>query len=157
MKVKTLFILGWCCTLWVSCFNDPVSNGNKCGACPLYLEVAPYIAIRIVDKSTGADLFLSPNSPYKLSDLTISSSINGTSVLPVVDSTQKGNRLIRVLSPESQTFTFKLATLTPDSITVTTARDSPVCCPRLRIKRITLDNALVCSPCAFSQLITIKK
>ena len=157
MKAKALFILGSCCALWVSCFNDPVSNGNKCGACPAYAEVAPYIAIRIIDKSTGADLFLSPNSPYKLSNLAIKSSINGTSVLPVVDSTQKDNRFIRVLSPESQTFTFKLAALAADSITVTTERDSPVCCPRLQIKRITLDNALVCSPCAFSQLITIKK
>jgi len=142
--------------LWASCSNDPI-NTNKCGPCPLYAEVAPYLAIRIVDKSTGADLFLSPNSPYKLSDLTINSSINGTQILPVVDSTQKDNRFIRVLSPESQTFTFKLAALAPDSITITTIRDSPACCPRLRIKSITLDNALVCSPCSFSQLITIKK
>lgn len=156
MKAKGLIILVLVSLTWVSCFTTPPPT-SKCGPCPMYAEVAPFIEVRIVDKVSGADLFLLPTSPYKASDLTVSSSVNGPNILFVADSTQTGDHFIRVLSTESQTFTFKLATLTPDSINVVTARDSPVCCPRMRIKRITLDNTLVCSPCSLAQLITIKK
>jgi len=159
MKVSGLLILALAGILLVSCRNSH-SGGitDKCGPCPLYAyaEILPTIGVKIVDKTTGADLFLSPTSPYKLSDLKVTSSLKD-SVWFRVDSLGTGNRFVRIPSPETQTFTIKLASLTPDSIKVVLARDSPVCCPRTRIKSITLDNVQLCGSCNMGQVITIKK
>lgn len=156
MKAGLLLLL-FVCIVVVSCHNSH-SGGvtDKCGPCPLYAEILPTIGVKIVDKVSGADLFLSPTSPYKLSDLKVTNAVND-SVRVGLDSLGPGNRFIRIPSPQSQTFKLKLASLPTDSIKVVIARDSPVCCPRIRIKSITLDNVQQCSPCSLAQLITIKK
>lgn len=141
------------CVVWISCKNTPT---EKCGPCPLIAQLAPFINVKIVDKVTGADLFLSPASPYKFSDLKVTSSLIGD-VFINVDSTQQNNRFIRILSATSQTFKLKLSTLPVDSIIITTRNDSPRCCPILTIRRIVLNTTPVCDPCSFKQLITIKK
>jgi len=157
MKVSGLLILAFAVTLFASCHNSH-SGGitDKCGPCPLYAEILPTIGVKIVDKTTGADLFLSATSPYKLSDLKVTSSLPD-SVHFWVDSLGAGDRFVRIPSPETQTFTLKLGTLSPDSIKVVLARDSPSCCPRTRIKSITLDNVQQCAPCGLAQMVTIKK
>ncbi|MGZ3764808.1 MAG: hypothetical protein ACXVA2_09095 [Mucilaginibacter sp.] len=154
MRTARLFILLIICAVWISCKNTPTA---KCGPCPEIMEVAPFINVRIVDKTSGADLFLSPASPYKLSDLSVISSIDGSAVNVFVDSLQKDNRFIRFISTTSQTFKLKLSTLPEDDIIVTTKNDSPKCCSILTIKKIVLNTTTVCSPCNFNQLITIKK
>jgi hypothetical protein len=114
------------------------------------------IKVRIVDKVSGADLLLSPASPYKPSDLKVSNAAND-SVWFFVDSVEAGPRSIVIPIPQTNTITLKLASLTPDTIKVVFASDSPRCCPQTRIKSITLDNIAQCSPCSFGQLITVKK
>ena len=158
MKVSGSFLLAIACIVFASCRNSH-SGGvtDKCGPCPLYVvEILPTIGLKIVDKTTGADLFLSPTSPYKLSDLKVTSSVPD-SVRFRLDSLGPGDRFVVIPSPQTQTFTIKLAALSADSIKVVLARDSPVCCPRTRIKSITVDNLQVCGPCSLAQLITIKK
>jgi hypothetical protein len=119
-------------------------------------EILPTIQVRIVDKVTGADLLLSPNSPYKLSDLKVTTS--GTDSVSVgVDSLGPGDRYVRIACPQSQTFTLKLASLSPDSIKAVLARDLTVCCPRTEMKSVTLDNVQQCGPCSLAQIVTIKK
>lgn len=160
MKVSALLLLAFAGILLVSCRNSH-SGGitDKCGACPLYAsaEVLPTFGLKIVDKTTGADLFLSPASPYKLSDLKLTSSLTDSVRYLGVDSTQTSGRFVLIPSPQTQTFTIKLAALSPDSIKVVIARDSPVCCPYTRIKSITLDNVQLCGSCKLGQVITIKK
>jgi hypothetical protein len=114
------------------------------------------IKVRIVDKVSGADLLLSPTSPYKPGDLKVTNAAND-SVWFFVDSVDAGPRSIVMPIPQTNTITLKLASLTPDTIKVVFARDSPRCCPQTRIKSITLDNVPQCNPCSFAQLITIKK
>jgi len=156
MKTKGVFILLLACMGWISCKNGaPVMN--QCGPCPEIAELIPVIEVKIVDKSTGNDLFLSPGSPYKFSDLKVTSSITGTNVNVQADTSQANNRFIRILSSGSQSFILQLASLKPDTIDLIAKRDSPKCCPRFAIKQITLNNGLVCSPCTISQLVTIKK
>ena len=158
MKAGLLLLL-FVCMVVVSCQN----RTGKCSPCPVYPLAASqfaslYIRVRIVDKVSGADLFLSPTSPYKPSDLAVSSSVNGPNVTFYVDSTtEKDTPFIRLISPESQTFTLKLASLSPNILQVVLANDSPKCCPVTRIKSITLDNVRQCGPCSFAQLVTIKK
>jgi hypothetical protein len=154
MKIKGAIILMLGCATWFSCSTTPAS---KCGPCPLIAELAPFIDVKIVDKVTGADLFLSPSSHYKFSDLKLTSTIDGGNVYVSVDSTQTNNRFIRIIASDSQTFKLTLGNLAEDDIAVVAKRDSPMCCPMLKIKKITLNNTLICSPCNFNQLVTIKK
>lgn len=154
MKIRNFTLIAAICVLLASC-TDTAST--KCGPCPLMAQLAPFINVRIVDKTTGADLFLSPASPYKLSDLKVNSSVNGTDVSLFVDSTQKDNRFIKIIGEPSQTFTLKLSTLPVDSIRVAIKADSPKCCPVVKIKEIWLNGVPVCNPCNYDRLITIKK
>jgi hypothetical protein len=153
-KIGLLLFTLSCVMLLYAC---KTSTASKCGPCPEYAQVMPVVEIRIVDKSTGADLFLSPGSPYKLSDLKISSTYTGQEIGLYVDSTQKDNRFIRLYAYPTQTFTLKLANFSSDNIAVTVKQDSPKCCPFLKISSIALDNTAVCNPCTLSELITIKK
>jgi hypothetical protein len=123
----------------------------------MYAEILPLVGVKMLSKTTGADLLLAPNSPYKPSDLKVSSSITGPGYHFEADTSDASNRVIWIPSPESQTFTLQLANLSPDNIKFTVVRDSPVCCPRLRIKSIVLDDSLICSPCSFNQVLTIRK
>jgi hypothetical protein len=148
-----MLILG-CTIVIISCKTTVTS---KCGPCPLIAFFAPYIKVRIVDKTTGSDLFLSPNSPYKLSDLKVSSSVDGDNINVMVDSTDKANRFVRILATSTQTFTLKLASLSADNIRVVLKTDSPKCCPTIKISSITLNAASVCSPCSNSEAVTITK
>jgi len=153
MKAGLLLLL-FVCMVAVSCRN---SHSDKCGPCPLTASaILPTVKVRIVDKVSGADLFLSPTSPYKPSDLKVNNGAND-SVRFFVDSVDAGDRTVVIPIPETNTMVVKLAALTPNTIKVVFASDSPKCCPQTRIKSITLDNVPQCNPCSFTQLITIKK
>ncbi|MBS1519438.1 MAG: hypothetical protein JST50_00460 [Bacteroidetes bacterium] len=156
--MKKLYIaLVLLAVVWASCHNGSGSMTNKCGPCPMYTEVLPTVQVKIVSKTTGNDLFLSHTSPYKPSDLKVSSSVYGPDYRFVVDTSDTNNRFIWLASAESQTFTLQLANSSADNIKVVAVRDSPVCCPRLRIKSIALNDSLVCSPCGIKQQVVIKK
>lgn len=154
MKGKVLSILILACTIWISCKTNTTS---KCGPCPEYAQLAPFVNVRIVDKTTSADLFLSPNSPYKFSDLKVTGSVSGDAVSVGVDSSQKDNRFVRILALPSQTFTLKLASLSADSLRVVIKQDSPKCCPIMKVGSITLNTTLICTPCSYSEAVTIRK
>ena len=159
MKARGYLGLLLLAIVWASCHNGTGIITNKCGPCPLYAmaEILPTVQVKIVSKTTGADLFLTHNSPYKPSDLKVTSSIYGPHYNFVVDTSDTNNRFVWLASAESQTFTLQLANLSPDNIKVIAARDSPVCCPRLRIKSITLDDSLICAPCSLRQQVVIRK
>lgn len=154
MKAKALGILLLTCAIWISCKTNTTS---KCGPCPLIPYILPAIDVRIVDKTTGADLFLLPNSPYKLSDLKVSSSVDGSNINVYVDSTQADNRFVKIYATATQTFTLKLASLSADSVRIVLKTDSPKCCPITKVSSITLNSALICTPCSYNEAITIRK
>jgi hypothetical protein len=154
MRTKAIFMLMLGGMLIMSCKTTVTS---KCGPCPLFAFFAPAIDVRIVDKSSGADLFLSPNSPYKLSDLKVSSSVDGDNINVVVDSTDKANRFVKILATSTQTFTIKLASLSADNVRVVLKTDSPKCCPTIKVSSITLNTTSVCRPCDNSEAVTIVK
>jgi hypothetical protein len=157
MKIRNVIIILLISTALLSCRYNPGEIRKPCsGPCPLYL-VAPFIEVKIVDKTTNADLFLSRTSPYKFSDLSVTSSISGANVDVRADTTQTNNRFVAILSAASQTFILKLAALPADTINVVIKKDSPRCCPQPAINAITLNNNLICHPCSLNQLVTIKK
>lgn len=140
-----------------ACHDVTGSMTNKCGACPMYADVLPLVGVKMLNKTTGADLLLAPNSPYKPFDLKVSSSITGPGYHFIVDTSDASNRVIWIPSPGSDTFTLQLANLGADNIKVVALRDSPLCCPRLHLKSIVLDDSLICSPCSLRQVVTIRK
>lgn len=154
MKRKVLPLLIFGCVWIASCKN---SSSSKCGPCPEYAQVAPVVRVKIVDKTTGGDLFLSPNSPYKYSDLKITTSLPGQDVYASVDSTEKDNRSVRIIATATQTFTLQLASLPPDKITYMAKLDSPACCPQLKVNKILLNDSVICAPCTYDETVTIKK
>jgi hypothetical protein len=113
--------------------------------------------VKIVDKTTGADLFLAPNSPYKPSDLNVSSSVSGPNYNFRVDTMDTSNSSVWLTDFESQTYTLQLANLSADHIKVVAGLNDKKCCATTEVKSIMLDDSLICAPCSLQQLVTIKK
>ena len=143
-----------------SCHNGSGNMTDKCGPCPVLYNVAIFMAIkvRIVDKTTGADLFLSPNSPYKLSDLSVTSSLTGPDFhFPVDTTADTNNHWVWLLDTVSVTYTLQLARLSADHIKIVTGLTDQKCCAVAEVKSIMLNDSLVCTPCSVQQLVVIKK
>jgi hypothetical protein len=138
-----------------SCHNGSGNITNKCGPCPL-TAIFMAMKVRIVDKTTGADLFLASDSPYKLSDLSVSSSVNGVVDHLMVDSVD-ANRSVWLPDLDSQTYTLQLANLSADHIKLVTGLSSQKCCATTEVKSIMLNDSLVCAPCSPQQEVTIRK
>ena len=152
MKIKHLFILILACSLYSACDKQ----NEQCQALPMALQILS-ANVRIVDKTTGADLFLSPTSPYKLSDLSVTSSVAGSNVTLLVDSSQKDKRLVRIIGNETQTFILKLAALPPDTVHMDVSVTQGRCYSTSQVSTITLNKKGVCAPCSFSDMVTISK
>jgi hypothetical protein len=153
MRINWLIIWMLACIFWSSCKS---SNEPQCLALPLAAVILS-ANVRIVDKTTGADLFLSPTSPYKLSDLEITSSLTGTNINFFVDSANKDKRFIGIMGNNSQRFILKLAALSADTINMSILVTHGRCYDTQTVSAITLNNTRVCGPCSFDDLVTIKK
>jgi hypothetical protein len=137
------------------------NNGQqKCGPCPLAaanLAILMVAKVKIVDKTTGADLFLSHSSPYKLSDLSVTSSTDGPVTNFMVDTVDANNHSVWLLALASQTYTIQLASLSADHIKIITGPNSQKCCATNEVKSIMLNDSLVCAPCSPQQDVVIRK
>lgn len=138
----------------VSCHND----SRECGVlpCPLAM-IYMVMKVKIVSKTTGADLLLSPSSPYKPSDLNVTSSINGPNFQFHIDTTNSNNRSVWLPDGGSKSYTLQLANLSADNIRVVVGTNGAKCCAVPQVKSITLNDSLVCAPCDPQQLVIIKK
>ncbi|MDO3624991.1 hypothetical protein [Mucilaginibacter sp. BT774] len=135
--------------VWSACHNGTGNITNKCGPCPLANELMLLMAmkVRIVDKTTGADLFLSPNSPYKLSDLKVTKLVADPGYNLMVDSLDTNNRFLWLPDGLSQTYTLQLGNLSADHIKVVAGLSSQQCCAFTEVKSIMLNDSLICAPC----------
>jgi hypothetical protein len=129
---------------------------TQCLVVPMALQIL-LASVRIVSKTIGADLFLSPTSPYKLSDLTVTSSVTGSNVNLWVDSTQKDKRYVMIIGNETQTYILKLAALPADTIHMDVSVTRGKCYSTSAVSTITLNGKAVCTPCSFSNIVTISK
>jgi hypothetical protein len=153
MKTKYFFMLLLACSGWSACNKR---NDTPCLALPMALQILS-ANVRIVDKTTGADLFLSPSSPYKLSDLTVTSSLTGNNVTLWVDSAQKDKRFVVITGRETQNYILKLAALPADTIHMDVSVTQGRCFSTSSVSSITLNGKAVCAPCNFSNIVTISK
>jgi hypothetical protein len=152
MKIKYLFIL----MLAYNVFSACQKQGRQCLVPPLALQLLS-ANVRIVDKTTGADLFLSPASPYKLSDLKVTSSVTGSNVTLIVDSAQKDKRFVRIIGFETQTYILQLATLPADTVRMDVSVTPEQCYSTSSVSAIALNGKAVCAPCSYNDIVTIDK
>jgi len=137
----------------VSCHND----SKECRVpCPLAM-IRMVMNVKIISKTTGADLFLSSNSLYKPSDLTVSSSLNGPGYHFIVDTADTNNRFITLDDGASQTYNLQLANLSVDQIKIAVGPSSQQCCATTEIKSIMLNDSLICTRCDPQVELVIKK
>jgi len=137
----------------VSCHND----SKECRVpCPLAM-VYMVMKVKMVSKTTGADLLLSPSSPYKPSDLNVTSSINGPNFHFNVDTTDTNNRSVLLPDWSSQSYILQLGNLSADNIKVVVGTNGAKCCASPEVKSIALNDSLVCAPCSPQQSVVIKK
>lgn len=139
-----------------SCHNGSGNITDKCGPCPLYFA-APLLVVKVklVNKTTGADLLLVPNAPYKLTDLQVSSTVTGNRYL--LDTTSTDKPAIWLPDAESQTYTIQLGSLSADHIKIVVGLNDQKCCAVTVVKSIMLNDSLVCAPCSVQQSLVIKK
>jgi|SRR6185503_4469912 len=152
MKIKHLSILLLACCAGSACEKQ----SQQCLAVPMTMQILS-ANVRIVDKTTGADLFLSPTSPYKPSDLKVTSSVTGSNVTLFVDSAQKDKRFVSIQGRETQIFYLKLAALPADTIRMNVLDTQGRCYTTQSVSSITLNGKVACAPCSFSDIVTISK
>jgi len=140
------------CSAGSACKN----YSEQCLAVPMAYQILS-ANVRIVDKTTGADLFLSPASPYKLSDLTVTSSVTGSNVTLLVDSSQTDKRFVRIRGDETQTYILKLAALPADTVRMDISLTQGKCNVVGEVSAITLNGKAACAPCSPNDIVTISK
>jgi len=153
MKTKHLLLLLLACSGWSACTKN---NDGQCLVAPVAMQILS-ANVRIVDKTTGADLFLSPTSPYKLSDLSVTSSVTGSNINLLVDSAQKDKRFVMIIGNQTQTYILKLAALPADTLHMDISVTQGRCYSTQSVSAITLNGKAVCAPCSFSSFVTISK
>jgi len=153
MRIKGLIAVALC--LGILCGCRPEGNNTGCPVLPVAL-VLQSIKLKIVDKTSGADLFLAPASPYKFSDLK-ATALTGANLMMFADTAQASDRYVEFATYDSQSFTLKLGPLSADTINMEVLVTPARCSETRTLNRVTLDGKLVCSPCTFNQPVTIKK
>jgi len=119
------------------------SNSIPCGACFLALQI-PNLNFRVVDKTTGQNLFFGSAPAYKISQLKMRQLINGvadSAILRVDSANQSFNVGIRPIHP-TDTVTMQIAGLPQDILLFNTASVGE-CCPTLEVTSVTYNGATV--------------
>lgn len=143
-----------------SCHNGSGNVTNKCGPCPLLAANAValmVVKVKMVDKTTGNNLFLVPGAPYKLTDLKISGSESGNVEHFIVDTLDDYKPFIWLPVNTPQTYTLQLGNLSADHLKIVTGLSDQKCCAVTQVKSISLNDSLVCAPCTAQPGVVIKK
>ncbi|HEY8780467.1 MAG TPA: hypothetical protein VIM16_02540 [Mucilaginibacter sp.] len=129
--------------LFTSCSQQGMDR-NKCGPCPLYLQIEPNLSFRVVDKATGQDLFFSSPAPYTVAQLKIRHLENGKpdTVFLRIDSLDHYFNILIPTIHNVDTVTMQIATKPQDTLLFETAIVGK-CCPRLVLNSVLYDGTVV--------------
>ena len=117
---------------------------NKCGPCPLIATVLPNIKFRIVDKTTGEDLFFAAAPKYKIGQLRLRHIVNGKadSVFLRVDSAGKKFNIFVGPNGPVDTVTMQVADKPQDMLLFKTGK-TPGCCSVVVLNSVSYNGAMV--------------
>lgn len=77
MKFRRYMITGLVLLITLITGCGSKNTATKCGPCPLFALALPNINFKVVDKTTGQDLFFGASAPYKYKQLVMHHIING--------------------------------------------------------------------------------
>jgi hypothetical protein len=97
--------------------------------------------------TSNKDLLFSSNPAYTISDLKVYSSAFKQNIPFGVDSVDRSNRFILISLPSSDILTLKLANKSEDIVTVEIKDGSTGCCGSILLKRLQVNQSLICAPC----------
>jgi hypothetical protein len=153
-----VFIVLGLVALFATGCTSTTNSRNKCGPCPEIAEELPNLNFRVVDKTTGNDLFFGAGAPYKISQLVMHHLVNGKpdSVLTRVDTA--GHSFYVFVSPNQNidTVTMNIAGLPQDMILFNTTITGG-CCPNLVLNSISYDGAVVFTNKDTPQVVVLQK
>jgi len=134
------------------------NSTSKCGPCPLIATVLPNINFRVVDKTTGEDLFFAATPKYKLSQLKLRHIINGKpdSVFLRVDSAGKKFNIFVPPTGPVDTITMQVADKPQDKLLFKTGK-TPGCCPVLVLNSVSYNGTLVYTHASGPALVLLAK
>ena len=144
IAVKPLYpaFISLFCLLVVGCSSP--QSASKCGPCPLYAQIEPNISFRVVDRTTGQDLFFGTAAPYKPGQLKMYHLINGkpdTAFLQV-DNVNNYFRIFVAPVHRVDTVTMQIANLSRDILLFETTLTGD-CCPRLNLASVSYNGTVV--------------
>jgi hypothetical protein len=139
-----VFIVLGMLTLFAPGCTTSTKSRNKCGPCPEIAEQLPNLNFRVVDKTTGNDLFFGAGAPYKISQLVMHHLVNGKpdSVFMRVDTASHSFYIFDAPNHPIDTVTMNIASLPQDIITFNTTVTGG-CCPFLVLNSISYDGTVV--------------
>jgi hypothetical protein len=152
----TIIYLALLSILAASCNTN--KSTAKCGPCPLYPIVAPNIAFRVVDKTSGHDLFFGSTAIYKISDLKMYHVINGKpdSIALNADSVGKYFRIFVVPEHMVDTVTMQIANKPQDILLFTNAVTGG-CCSRQYLRSVSFNGSIVYTQANGASIIVLAK
>lgn len=139
------------------------NKSNDCTevVCPDILIARPYINFTLSDKITNQDLFFSIPSQYQLKDLVVFKKKinNDTMHVPVyVDSVNNPKHFSIIALEDVDTFFIQIQIQKADTIDIKIKPVITHCCLTGYIfSPLNLNNKLICTDCAFSTIVDIKK
>ncbi|MBB3056114.1 hypothetical protein [Mucilaginibacter gotjawali] len=146
-----------CFILAAGCTSTGHSR-NKCGPCPLIAVQLPHMLFKVVDKTTGDNLFYGAGAPYKYSQLVMHHLVNGKpdSVVLRPDSTFNSFYMYINTVHNVDTVTMQIANLPQDIILFNTSNTGG-CCSFLMLNSISYNGNVVFTSANGPNLVTLQK
>ncbi|HZY38171.1 MAG TPA: hypothetical protein VFE53_16055 [Mucilaginibacter sp.] len=131
---------------------------NKCELCPEAPELQPYLNFRVVDKTTGHDLFFGANANYKTSQLTLNHLVNGQAqpIQPIIDTAAQYFHFFVATVHNTDTITMNIATLPQDTFLFKT-HSTGGCCMSTVFDAVLFDGNVVYTPSGGPNVVVIDK
>ncbi len=138
-----------------SCYK---ANKIICPPCALYPTIIPHIQFRVVDKTTGEDLFFGDAAKYKISQIQTFHYTNGyfDTLRLRVDSINHTffMGISQIHTPD--TVTMQIANLSKDTFVFNTEAVG-ICCPKLVLNNVTLNNNIIYTLSSGPDVVVIEK
>jgi hypothetical protein len=153
-KLEVLILLA-ACMLITGC---AANSRNKCNICPAAPPIIPYLSFRVVDKTSGNDLFFGAAAVYKTSQLKLNHLVNGVadSVHVFVNSTDHDFQINVSPIHNVDTVTMNIASL-PQDVFLFKTSTSTGCCPTLIFNAVLFDGNVVYTPAGGPNVVVIAK
>jgi len=144
----------------VACKKKDVNDCSE-AVCPDIYIARPFLKFTLTDKITNQDLFFGSPPAYQLKDLVVFKNKNATDTVHVpvyIDSLNGPKHFAVVTNENANTFFIQIQNQKPDTADIIIKPVFARCCPIGYIfESLKLNGKLICSHCALSTIVDIKR